>query len=75
MSTEVGKYRLVGFLSCFYLLMLRDVDLIDIVGWEIFYIPHLFIIQPIISRDTGAVDFFGRCQNSHPMLSLFFATG
>ena len=23
------------------------------------------------SGDTGAVDFFGRCQNSHPTLSLF----
>ena len=22
------------------------------------------------SGDTGAVDFFGRCQNSHPTLSL-----
>ena len=46
--------------------------ILDIVGWELFlYFSHLFIIQPIISGDTGVVDFFGRCQNSHPMFSLF----
>ena len=44
MSAEVSKHRLVGFLSCFYLLMLRGVDLIDIVGWKIFYILHIFLL-------------------------------
>ena len=72
MSAEVVKYRLVGFLSCFYLLMLRGVDLIDIVGWEILYFSHLFIFQPIMySGDTGVVDLFGRSRI--PTLCFHFA--
>ena len=76
MSAEVGKYRLVGFLSCFYLLMLRGVDLIDIVGWEIVYIFHVFyLFNQSFLGTRGAVDFFWEMPKFPPHAFTFFATG
>ena len=77
MSAEVGKYRLVGFLSCFYLFMLRGVDLIDIVGWEIFYIFHIFLLfnQSCILGTRGQLTFLGDAKILTPRFHFSFATG
>ena len=56
-----------------YNLMLRGVDLIDIVGWEIFlYFSHLYIIRAIMySGDTGGVDFFWETAKLPPHAFIF----
>ena len=47
-------------------------DLIDILGWEILYTFHIFILfdQSCIQGRRGQFAFFGGHQNSHAMLTL-----
>ena len=52
-------------------------DLIDIVGWEIFYIFHIFLLfnQSCILGTRGQLTFLGDAKILTPRFHFSFATG